>query len=59
MTPKQVEQTLASFIDVVRGMVNKEIAKRGGLRMPLPEIFKVEKYTKDPSISSGDGYFLI
>jgi hypothetical protein len=59
VTPQQIEQTLTSFIDTIKAMVNKEVAQRGGLRLPLPEIFKVERYTKDPSIEGGDGYYLI
>jgi hypothetical protein len=55
---ERVDQAINAFIENLKKSANEQMEKKG-LKLPIPEFFQLDKYTKNRGFDARDGYYVV
>jgi len=55
---ERVDSAINAFIDNIKKSINDAI-ERKGFKLPIPDFFKLDKFTKNRGFEARDGYYVI
>jgi hypothetical protein len=55
---ERVDSAINAFIDNIKKSINEGI-ERKGFKLPIPDFFKLDKFTKNRGFEARDGYYVI